>query len=480
MDVATLRKAYVDGSWVDGASRFAVTNPATGDVLAHVPDLGAEETAQAIEAAHRALPGWSGKTAKERAHILRRWYDLIMANAESLALLMTAEQGKPLAESRGEVTYGASFIEWFAEEAKRTYGDVIPATMGNKRFLTIRQPVGVVAAITPWNFPIAMITRKAGPALAAGCTMVIKPPQETPLCALELARLAEDAGVPPGVLNIVTTTDSRTVGKALCESPLVKALSFTGSTEVGKILYKQCADTVKKLGLELGGNAPLIVFDDADLDQAVEGAVASKYRNAGQTCVCANRILVQAGIYDAFAKALAKRVAKMKVGEGTQEGVAVGPLISEDGLAKVERLVQDALGGGAKAIVGGSRAPMGGLFYQPTVLTEVTENMALFEEEIFGPVAPLIRFETEEEGVRLANNTQYGLASYIFTRDVNRVIRVSEALEYGMVGVNDGILSAEVVPFGGVKESGLGREGGREGMEEFLETKYICLGGLDR
>ena len=480
MDVATLRKAYVDGAWLDGRARFEVTNPATGKVLAHVPDLGAEETKQAIEAAHRAFPAWAGKTAKERSQILRRWFEAIMANADSLARLMTQEQGKPLAESRGEVVYGASFIEWFAEEAKRAYGEVIPTTMGNKRFLTIRQPVGVVAAITPWNFPIAMITRKAGPALAAGCTMVIKPPAETPLCALELARLAEEAGVPPGVLNIVTTTDSKTVGKVLCESPLVKALSFTGSTEVGKILYRQCADTVKKLGLELGGNAPLLVFDDADLDQAIEGALASKYRNAGQTCVCANRILVQSGIYDAFAHRLAERVARMKVGNGLEDGVAIGPLITSDAVEKVERLVEDALKGGAKAIIGGKRAAMGGLFYEPTVLTDATDRMDLFREEIFGPVAPLFRFETEEEAVRLANNTQYGLAAYLFTRDVNRVFRVSEALEYGMVGVNDGILSAEVVPFGGVKESGLGREGGREGMEEFLETKYICLGGLDR
>lgn len=480
MDVATLRKAYVDGAWLDGRARFEVTNPATGEVLAHVPDLGAEETKQAIEAAHRAFPAWAGKTAKERSQILRRWFEAIMANADSLARLMTQEQGKPLAESRGEVVYGASFIEWFAEEAKRAYGEVIPTTMGNKRFLTIRQPVGVVAAITPWNFPIAMITRKAGPALAAGCTMVIKPPAETPLCALELARLAEEAGVPPGVLNIVTTTDSKTVGKVLCESPLVKALSFTGSTEVGKILYRQCADTVKKLGLELGGNAPLLVFDDADLDQAIEGALASKYRNAGQTCVCANRILVQSGIYDAFAHRLAERVARMKVGNGLEDGVAIGPLITSDAVEKVERLVEDALKGGAKAIIGGKRAAMGGLFYEPTVLTDATDRMDLFREEIFGPVAPLFRFETEEEAVRLANNTQYGLAAYLFTRDVNRVFRVSEALEYGMVGVNDGILSAEVVPFGGVKESGLGREGGREGMEEFLETKYICLGGLDR
>ncbi|MGK2284760.1 NAD-dependent succinate-semialdehyde dehydrogenase [Pedomonas sp. V897] len=480
MDVATLRKAYVDGAWLDGRARFEVTNPATGEVLAHVPDLGAEETKQAIEAAHRAFPAWAGKTAKERSQILRRWFEAIMANADSLARLMTQEQGKPLAESRGEVVYGASFIEWFAEEAKRAYGEVIPTTMGNKRFLTIRQPVGVVAAITPWNFPIAMITRKAGPALAAGCTMVIKPPAETPLCALELARLAEEAGVPPGVLNIVTTTDSKTVGKVLCESPLVKALSFTGSTEVGKILYRQCADTVKKLGLELGGNAPLLVFDDADLDQAIEGALASKYRNAGQTCVCANRILVQSGIYDAFAHRLAERVARMKVGNGLEDGVAIGPLITSDAVEKVERLVEDALKGGAKAIIGGKRAAMGGLFYEPTVLTDATDRMDLFREEIFGPVAPLFRFETEEEAVRLANNTQYGLAAYLFTRDVNRVFRVSEALEYGMVGVNDGILSAEVVPFGGVKESGLGREGGREGMEEFLETKYICLGGLNR
>ncbi|MEX6725995.1 NAD-dependent succinate-semialdehyde dehydrogenase [Parapedomonas caeni] len=480
MDAASFRQAYIDGRWVDGTRHFPVTNPATGAVLTEVPDLGADETRAAIDAAQAAFPGWAARTAKDRSVILRRWFDLMIANADALAALMTAEQGKPLAEARGEVVYGASFIEWFAEEAKRAYGETIPTTVGTKRYLTIRQPVGVVAAITPWNFPIAMITRKAGPALAAGCTVVIKPPAETPLCALALARLGEQAGLPAGVLNVVTTTNSRAVGGELCASPHVKALSFTGSTEVGKILYRQCADTVKKLGLELGGNAPLIVFDDADLDQAVEGALASKYRNAGQTCVCANRFLVQAGIHDAFAARLAEKVKAMKVGPGDQPGVAVGPLINAEAIDKVDGMVAEAVAAGATVVTGGKRAALGGLFYEPTVLANVTPAMTVVTEEIFGPVAPLVRFDTEADAIRLANATQYGLAAYVFTRDISRVIRVSEALEYGMVAVNEGILSTEVAPFGGVKESGLGREGGQEGLHEYLETKYICLGGIDR
>ena len=480
MDAASFRQAYIDGRWVDGTRHFPVTNPATGAVLTEVPDLGADETRAAIDAAQAAFPGWAARTAKDRSVILRRWFDLMIANADALAALMTAEQGKPLAEARGEVVYGASFIEWFAEEAKRAYGETIPTTVGTKRYLTIRQPVGVVAAITPWNFPIAMITRKAGPALAAGCTVVIKPPAETPLCALALARLGEQAGLPAGVLNVVTTTNSRAVGGELCSSPHVKALSFTGSTEVGKILYRQCADTVKKLGLELGGNAPLIVFDDADLDQAVEGALASKYRNAGQTCVCANRFLVQAGIHDAFAARLAEKVKAMKVGPGDQPGVAVGPLINAEAIDKVDGMVAEAVAAGATVVTGGKRAALGGLFYEPTVLANVTPAMTVVTEEIFGPVAPLVRFDTEADAIRLANATQYGLAAYVFTRDISRVIRVSEALEYGMVAVNEGILSTEVAPFGGVKESGLGREGGQEGLHEYLETKYICLGGIDR
>lgn len=470
--------ALIGGEWVTSADTFPVLDPATGAEIGRVPNLGAAETTRAIDAAVEAFPAWSKKTAKERAGILKRWFDLLTAEAEHLAQLMTAEQGKPLAESRGEVAYGASFVEWFAEEGKRAYGRTIPTTMAGKRYLTIKQPIGVVAAIAPWNFPIAMITRKVAPALAAGCTAVVKPAEDTPLCALAVAKLALDAGLPPGVLNIVTTMDAPAVGRVLCDDPRVRKLSFTGSTEVGKALYRQCAGTVKKLTLELGGNAPLLVFDDADLSQAVAGAMASKYRNAGQTCVCANRIFVQAGIYDRFAEALAAEVKKLKVGPGREAGTVVGPLINAEAIKKVESLVGDAVGKGAKAIIGGAPASEGPLFYQPSVLTGVTPQMSIVHEEIFGPVAALIRFETEDEAVRLANGTPYGLAAYLFSRDIGRAWRVAEALEAGMVGVNEGIFSNETVPFGGVKESGLGREGAAEGLDEYLDTKFICLGGI--
>jgi succinate-semialdehyde dehydrogenase / glutarate-semialdehyde dehydrogenase len=471
-------EAYIDGKWVMGARRFDVTNPADGSSVARVADLGAAETKAAIAAAERALPGWSAKTAKERANILRAWYDLIMKNADALAELMTAEQGKPLAEARGEVVYGASFVEWFAEEAKRAYGKTIPTTAASKRFMTLRQPIGVVAAITPWNFPVAMITRKVAPAIAAGCTVVVKPSEETPLCALALALLAEQAGIPAGVLNIVTSTNAAAVGNELCASPFVKKLSFTGSTAVGKILYRQCAGTVKKLSLELGGNAPFIVFDDADLDAAVQGAIVSKYRNAGQTCVCANRIYVQSGIYEKFAIALTVQVEKMKVGFGMEDGVSVGPLINQKAVDKVALLVNSAVEDGAKLLTGGQHHPRGDLFYQPTVLTRVTQKMAITNSEIFGPVAPLISFDTENEVIQFANDTPYGLAAYFYSRDIARVWRVAEKLDYGMVGINEGIISTEVAPFGGVKESGLGREGASEGLDEYLETKYLCLGGI--
>jgi len=471
--------AFIDGQWIAAAKTFSVTDPATGAELAAVPDLGPEDTKRAIDAAANALPAWSAKTAKERAVILRRWFDLITAETENLAQLMTREQGKPLVEARSEVAYGASFVEWFAEEGKRAYGRTIPSTFANKRYLTIKQPIGVVAAIAPWNFPIAMITRKVAPALAAGCTIVVKPAAETPLCALAIAKLAVDAGVPAGVLNIVTTLDAPAVGKVLCEDPRVRKLSFTGSTEVGKILYRQCADTVKKLTLELGGNAPLLVFDDADLSQAVAGAMASKYRNAGQTCVCANRILVQSGIYDRFAAALVEAVSKLAVGSGMQVGTDIGPLISKDAITKVETLVGDAVTKGAKVLTGGDLDKAGPLFYRPSVVTNVTPQMEIVREEIFGPVAALVRFDTEDEAVRLANDTPFGLAAYLFSQNLSRAWRVAERLDAGMVSVNEGILSNEVVPFGGVKESGLGREGAAEGLEEYLEIKYICLGAID-
>ena len=479
-DPSLLREAcFIDGAWMEGERTFAVKNPATGEVLGHVPDLGAAETQRAIAAAKAAQGSWAALTAKDRAAILRKWHALILEHAEDLALIMTAEQGKPLTESRGEVAYGVSFIEWAAEEGKRLYGEIVPSPFVDARIHVLRQPVGVVAAITPWNFPNAMITRKAGPALAAGCAIVVKPAEDTPLSALALAELAARAGIPAGVFNVITG-DAPSIGAALTASPDVRMLSFTGSVEVGRLLMRQCADTVKKVSLELGGNAPFIVFDDADLDAAMEGALMSKYRNTGQTCVCANRIMVQAGVYDAFAEKLAEKVKEMKVGVGTEEGVSQGPLINEQALQKVERLVSDAREKGARVLTGGRRHALGGTFYEPTVICDITPEMEITREEIFGPVAPLMRFETEEEAIRLANDTPYGLAAYFYARDVGRVVRVSEALEYGIVGVNRGIVSTEVAPFGGVKESGLGREGGRHGVEEFTELKYVCLGGLDK
>ena len=443
-----------------------------------MPDLGQAETRAAIEAANAAFPGWSGKLAKERAAILRRWYELQREHKEDLALLMTAEQGKPLAEARAEVDYAASFTEFYAEEAKRILGEIIPTPKKSGRMLVLKQPVGVVGAITPWNFPLAMITRKISPALAAGCTVVVKPAPETPLCALALAELAMQAGVPPGVLNVVTG-DAVAIGGELTSNPLVRMITFTGSTEVGKLLMRQSADTVKKLSLELGGNAPFIVFDDADLDAAVEGALASKYRNSGQTCVCANRILVQDGIYDRFAEKLAEAAAKLKVGAGTEEGVVQGPLINEAALAKVEAHVKDAVAKGAKVLTGGKRHALGRTFYEPTVLADVTPEMQIAQEETFGPVAPLFRFRDEAEAIALANGTPSGLAAYFYTRDLARAWRVAEALEYGMIGVNEGIISSELAPFGGVKESGQGREGSHHGIDEFVELKYVMMGGLE-
>ncbi len=475
-------EAYVDGQWISSRTgkRFVVTNPATGEVLAEVPDLDVSETRNAIVAANRALAGWRKRSAKERSIILRRWFELMTAAADDVARIMTAEQGKPLAEARGEVIYAASFIEWFAEEGKRAYGDTIPAPTNDKRLIVIKQPIGVCAAITPWNFPAAMITRKVGPALAAGCTVVVKPAEQTPLTALALAELGQRAGIPAGVLNIVTASaeSAPAVGGELTSNPTVRKLSFTGSTQVGRILMAQCAPTIKKLSLELGGNAPFIVFDDADLDAAVEGALASKYRNTGQTCVCANRFLVQNGVYDAFAAKLAKKVATLKVGSGVEDGVSQGPLIDKSALCKVEEHVADAVAKGASILVGGKRHSRGGTFYEPTVLTNVTEDMLCAREETFGPVAPLFRFDSDEEALALANRTEYGLASYFFSQDINRIWWASEALEYGMVGINTGMISNEVSPFGGIKQSGLGREGSKYGIEEYLEIKLLCFGGL--
>jgi succinate-semialdehyde dehydrogenase/glutarate-semialdehyde dehydrogenase len=480
-DPSLLRQsALIDGQWIGaaGGGVIQVTNPATGAVLGTVPDIGEAETQAAVDAAHRAFGPWRAKTAKERAAVLRRWSDLLLEHQDDLAVIMTAEQGKPLAEARGEVAYAASFIEWFGEEAKRIYGDTIPAHQADKRIVVLKQPVGVVAAITPWNFPAAMITRKAGPALAAGCTMVLKPAAETPFSALALARLGEQAGLPPGVLNVVTGA-ARPIGAVLTSSPLVRKLTFTGSTATGKVLMAQCAGTLKRLSLELGGNAPFIVFDDADLEAAVEGAVVSKYRNTGQTCVCANRLLVQDGIYDAFAERLAQRVAALRVGDGLAGPTDQGPLIDEKAVRKVEGHVADALAKGARIVTGGKRHPLGGTFFEPTVIAAATPDMLIAQEETFGPVAPLFRFKTDDEAVRLANDTPFGLASYFYTRDVNRVWKVGEGLEYGIVGVNTGLISTEVAPFGGVKESGFGREGSKYGIEDYLEIKYMCLGGVE-
>jgi len=475
-------QAYVNGAFgpADQGGTFKVENPATGEILGYVPDMGKAETTRAIEAAHAALAPWRGLLAKERAALMRRWFDLMMANQEDLAIIMTAEQGKPLTESRGEVAYGASFIEWFAEEGKRLYGDVIPTFAHGRRVITLKQGIGVVGAVTPWNFPNAMITRKAGPALAAGCPIVLKPAALTPLSALALAELAHRAGIPKGVFNVITSKRSSEVGAELTSHPLVKKFSFTGSTEIGKQLIQQCATTVKKVSMELGGNAPFIVFDDADLDEAVKGALASKFRNMGQTCVCANRLLVQDSVYDAFAEKLTKAVASLKVGDGLEDGVQQGPLIEEKAVKKVEDLVADALRKGARITTGGMRHPLGRTFYTPTVMTGVTPDMEISSEEIFGPVATLFRFKDEDEAIRLANDTPYGLASYFYSRDIGRVWRVAEALDYGIVGINEGIISTEVAPFGGVKESGTGREGSKYGIEDYLEIKYLAMGGIGR
>ncbi|WP_077037208.1 NAD-dependent succinate-semialdehyde dehydrogenase [Pelomonas sp. KK5] len=476
-------QALVNGEWISGKSTFAVHDPATGALLAEVANLGEAETDAALAAANNAWGPWRAKPAKERAAIMLRWQQLLIRHADDLARIMTAEQGKPLAESKGEVVYGASFIDWFAEEGKRVYGETIPTTDPTKRYLVIKQPVGVCAAITPWNFPIAMITRKVAPALAAGCTVVIKPAEATPLSALAVAELAQRAGMPSGVLNVLTADaqGSVEIGKKLCASDIVRHLSFTGSTEVGRILMQQCAPTVKKLSLELGGNAPFIVFDDADLDSAAEGALVSKYRNAGQTCVCANRIYVQAGVYDAFLEKLAAKVAVLKVGNGFDAGVTIGPLIESAAIDKVESHVADALALGARLVAGGKRAEdLGPQFYEPTILADASQQMLCAREETFGPVAPVFKFQTEADAIALANSTEFGLASYFYSRDIGRIFRVGEALEYGMVGVNTGLISTAEVPFGGVKQSGMGREGARQGIEDYVELKYLCLGDIQR
>jgi len=472
-------QAFVDGAWIgaDSGKSFPVTNPADGRSIADVPDLGVAETKRAIGAANRAWPAWRAKTGKERAGVLRAWFNLLMANADDLAAIMVTEQGKPLAEAKGEVVYGAAFVEWFAEEAKRVYGDSIPTVWADKRLFAMKEPVGVCAAITPWNFPIAMITRKIAPALAAGCTVVAKPASQTPLSALAIAELAARAGLPKGVLNVVTG-GAAAIGGELTANPIVRKLSFTGSTETGKLLMRQCAGTVKKISLELGGNAPFIVFDDADLDSAIEGAIASKYRNTGQTCVCANRFLIQDGVYDEFASRLAQAVSGLKVGDGFTPGVTQGPLIDRKALEKVEAHVADAKSKGARIVIGGKRHALGGTFYEPTVLANATSEMQLAREETFGPVAPLFRFKSDDDGIHLANDTEFGLAAYFYSRDNRRIWRAAERLEYGMVGVNTGIISTEVAPFGGMKESGIGREGSKYGIEEYVEVKYVALGGL--
>src|SRR5215813_5740191 len=475
------QQCYIDGAWVDadGGGTIPVENPSNGERLGTVPKMGADETRRAIEAADRALPAWRAKTAKERANILRKWFNLMMENQEDLAVIMTAEQGKPLAESKGEIAYAASFIEWFAEEGKRIYGDTIPQNAKGRRILVLKEPIGVFAAITPWNFPAAMITRKAGPGWAAGCTGVIRPASQTPFSALALAVLAERAGMPPGVCNVITGPSGET-GAELTSNPLIRKLTFTGSTEVGAKLLAQCAPTIKKTSMELGGNAPFIVFDDADLDAAVVGAMASKYRNTGQTCVCANRLLVQDGVYDAFSAKLAAAVAKLKVGDGLKGETQQGPLIDDKAVAKVEEHIADAVKKGARIIAGGKRHSLGGTFFEPTILADVTDKMAVAKEETFGPVAPLFRFKTDADAVRMSNDTEFGLASYFFSRDIGRIWRVAEQLEYGMVGINTGLISTEVAPFGGVKESGLGREGSKYGIEDYLVVKYMCFGGVDR
>ena len=472
-------QAFINGRWIDAddGQRLEVSNPANGSIVGSVPRMGSAETKRAIASADAALTAWRGRTAADRSRMLRRWFEKIMANQEDLALLMTTEQGKPLAEARGEVAYAASFIEWFAEEGKRVYGDTIPTTQADRRILVFKQPIGVCVAITPWNFPLAMITRKAGPALAAGCTMVIKPASQTPLSALALARLAEEAGIPPGVLNVVTGS-ATAIGGEMTANPVVRKLSFTGSTEIGIELMRQCADTVKKLSLELGGNAPFIVFDDADIEAAVAGALASKYRNSGQTCVCANRLLVQDAVYDHFVDRLAAAVSELKVGDGLDPQTTQGPLIDERAVAKVETHIADALAKGARIALGGKRHRLGGNFFEPTILADVTTEMAVTREETFGPLAPVFRFRDETEAIAMANATEFGLAAYFYSRDVGRVIRVSEALEYGIVGANTGLISTEVAPFGGIKASGIGREGSHYGIEEYLEIKYVCLGGI--
>jgi succinate-semialdehyde dehydrogenase/glutarate-semialdehyde dehydrogenase len=479
-DASLLREAcYIDGGWTaaDNGATLTVHNPATAQTLGQIPNMGTAETRRAIAAAGAALPAWAARTAKDRAAMLRRWFDLMLAHQEDLAMLMTAEQGKPLAESKGEILYAASFLEWFAEEAKRLYGDVIPGHQPDKRILVLRQPVGVVAAITPWNFPSAMITRKAGPALAAGCTMVCKPATQTPYSALALAELGHRAGIPKGVFNVLTGNAAQ-IGAEMTSNPTVRKVTFTGSTEIGKRLMAQCAGTVKKISLELGGNAPFIVFDDADLDAAVQGAIASKYRNTGQTCVCANRLLVQAGVYDEFAGKLMEAVSKLRVGDGLAGVTDQGPLIDDKAVAKIEEHIADALAKGAALKLGGKRHALGGTFFEPTILTQVTSKMLVAREETFGPVAPLFKFETEAQAIAMANDTEFGLAAYLYTRDLARSWRVSEAIEYGIVGLNTGIISTEVAPFGGVKESGIGREGSKYGILDYTEMKYVCVGGV--
>jgi succinate-semialdehyde dehydrogenase/glutarate-semialdehyde dehydrogenase len=473
-------QAYIGGHWcdADNGATLDVNNPATGEILGTIPLMGTAETRRAIEVAKTAWVDWRRKPAKDRSVLLRKWHDLILANIEDLGKLMTAEQGKPLAEAKGEVAYAASFIEWFAEEAKRVYGDTIPSPWNDRRLVVIKEPIGVCAAMTPWNFPAAMITRKAGPALAAGCTMVAKPASSTPFSALALAALAERAGIPSGVFNVLTG-NSKEIGGEMTSNPAVRKVTFTGSTEVGRLLMKQSANTVKKLSLELGGNAPFIVFDDADLDAAVEGAIVSKYRNAGQTCVCANRLYVQAGVYDAFAEKLVAAVKKLKVGNGFEPGVLQGPLIDQAAVAKVEEHIADAVSQGARVLLGGQRHALGQTFFEPTVLADVTPQMKVSREETFGPLAPLFRFETDEQAIQLANDTEFGLASYFYSRDIGRIWRAAEGLESGMVGINTGLISNEVAPFGGVKQSGLGREGSHYGIEEFVEVKYLCFGGLN-